>query len=48
VNLRCGRFIFGEAHIFVGGGITKQSNPLEEYKETEIKSQTLLSVIKKL
>jgi len=48
VNLRCGRFIFEEAHIFVGGGITKQSNPLEEYKETEIKSQTLLSVIKKL
>ena len=48
VNLRCGRFIFEEAHIFVGGGITSLSNPLEEYKETEIKSQTLLSVIKKL
>jgi isochorismate synthase len=47
VNLRCARFSAKEVQIFVGGGITSQSNPNDEFKETEIKSQTLLSVIKK-
>jgi isochorismate synthase len=47
VNLRCARFSAKEVQIFVGGGITSQSNPDDEFKETEIKSQTLLSVIKK-
>tara|TARA_B110000305_G_scaffold83665_2_gene94184 strand:+ start:1526 stop:2521 length:996 start_codon:yes stop_codon:yes gene_type:complete len=47
VNLRCARFSAKEVQVFVGGGITSQSNPLNEFKETEIKSQTLLSVIKK-
>ena len=47
VNLRCARFSAKEVQIFVGGGITSQSNADDEYKETEIKSQTLLSVIKK-
>ena len=47
VNLRCARFSSKEVQIFVGGGITSQSNPNDEFKETEIKSQTLLSVIKK-
>ena len=47
VNLRCARFSTKEIQIFVGGGITSQSNPNDEFKETEIKSQTLLSVIKK-
>ena len=47
VNLRCARFSAKEIQIFVGGGITSQSNPNDEFKETEIKSQTLLSVIKK-
>jgi isochorismate synthase len=47
VNLRCARFSAKEVQIFVGGGITNESNPNDEFKETEIKSQTLLSVIKK-
>ena len=48
VNLRCGRITKKEIQLFVGGGITKKSNPYDEYLETEIKSQTLLSVIKKM
>ena len=47
VNLRCARFSAKEVQIFVGGGITSKSNPNDEFKETKIKSQTLLSVIKK-
>lgn len=47
VNLRCARFSAKEVQIFVGGGITSKSNPNDEFQETEIKSQTLLSVIKK-
>ena len=47
VNLRCARFSEKEVQIFVGGGITSQSNPDDEFMETERKSQTLLSVIKK-
>ena len=37
-----------EFHLFVGGGITDKSIAEDEYLETEIKSQTLLSVIKKM
>tara|TARA_B100001287_G_scaffold261698_1_gene250988 strand:+ start:40080 stop:41075 length:996 start_codon:yes stop_codon:yes gene_type:complete len=48
VNLRCGRITQNEIQIFVGGGITEKSIPNDEYLETEIKSQTLLSVIKKI
>ena len=47
VNLRCARFSENEVQIFVGGGITSQSNSNDEFKETEIKSQTLFSVRKK-
>ena len=31
--------------IYVGGGYTSQSNALDEWKETEIKSKTLIDVI---
>ena len=48
VNLRCGRISLNEIELFVGGGITNKSNAESEYKETEIKSQTLLSIIKKM
>jgi isochorismate synthase len=48
VNLRCGRITKKEIQLFVGGGITKKSNPKDEFLETEIKSQTILSVIKKM
>ena len=34
-------------HLFVGGGITDLSIPEDEWEETQIKSETLLSIIKK-
>lgn len=48
VNLRCARINPNEIQLFVGGGITDKSIPKDEFLETEIKSQTLLSVIKKM
>ena len=48
VNLRCARISLNEIQLFVGGGITEKSNAEQEYEETEIKSQTLLSIIKKI
>jgi isochorismate synthase len=47
VNLRCARISSKEFQAFVGGGITKQSQPIDEYNETQIKSQTILTAIKK-
>ena len=44
-NLRCMRLYQDRNVLFVGGGITKQSNPSDEWEETTIKSQTLLSTI---
>ena len=45
VNLRCMKLIGNEAHIYVGGGITKDSNPKLEWEETVSKTQTMLSVL---
>ncbi len=42
VNLRCARFYQDSVHIFVGGGITAQSNPEKEWTETELKSEAIL------
>ncbi len=42
VNLRCARIIDKTMHMFLGGGITRQSDPIEEWQETENKSRTLL------
>lgn len=45
VNLRSME-IFPEAvNIYVGGGITPMSDPEKEWRETEIKSRTLLNII---
>jgi isochorismate synthase len=41
VNLRCGKFYKNSAHLFVGGGITKDSNPEKEWRETELKSEAV-------
>lgn len=41
VNLRCSRIFKNAAHIFVGGGITAQSNLEKEWQETELKSQVI-------
>ena len=45
VNLRCVEIIDGKAVIYVGGGITKDSNTEKEWLETCNKSQTIKSVI---
>lgn len=42
VNLRCARLYKDAVHIFVGGGITAQSNPEKEWIETELKSEAVL------
>ncbi|MDQ0782658.1 chorismate-binding protein [Chryseobacterium sp. W4I1] len=42
VNLRCARLYRDSVHIFVGGGITAQSNPEKEWQETELKSEAIL------
>lgn len=47
VNLRCVRIADSHADIYVGGGITVDSDPEAEWEETTLKSQTLLEVIKK-
>ncbi|MFV8224442.1 chorismate-binding protein [Christiangramia aquimixticola] len=47
VNLRCMKLVNGKARIFVGGGITKDSNAAEEWMETVNKSQIMKSVLVK-
>ncbi|WP_313113347.1 isochorismate synthase [Aequorivita sediminis] len=45
VNLRCMKIEDDVARIFVGGGITLESNPKEEWQETQNKMQTMLQVL---
>ncbi len=45
VNLRCMELTSTGADLYVGGGITAASEPEKEWKETELKAKTLLSVI---
>lgn len=42
VNLRCSKLYKNAVHLFVGGGITAQSNPEKEWTETELKSEVVL------
>lgn len=42
VNLRCARLYKDSVHVFVGGGITAQSDPEKEWRETELKSEAIL------
>jgi isochorismate synthase len=46
VNLRCMKITGSRLVLYSGGGITIDSNPEDEWHETEIKIGTLLSVIK--
>ncbi|NPA36106.1 MAG: chorismate-binding protein [Chlorobi bacterium] len=46
VNLRCLQFTNNGVQLFVGGGITKDSDPFLEWEETDMKARTLLDVIK--
>lgn len=45
VNLRCMQMKDGKIYIYVGGGITKDSDPLAEFEETVHKSQIIKSVL---
>jgi isochorismate synthase len=45
VNLRCMQISGSHLILYSGGGITIDSNPVDEWYETEIKTGTLLSVI---
>lgn len=48
VNLRCMKILTGKAALYVGGGITADSVPDDEWQETEMKAETLLSVIRQI
>jgi len=45
VNLRCMKLEDNKAVLFVGGGITKDSNPTDEWEETSNKAQTMKRVL---
>jgi isochorismate synthase len=45
VNLRCMKLADSKATLYVGGGITKDSIPENEWQETVAKSKTLLRVL---
>ncbi|MGL1932754.1 MAG: chorismate-binding protein [Desulfotalea sp.] len=45
VNLRCMFVCSNSARIFMGGGITADSVPADEWQETVMKSKTILSVL---
>lgn len=45
VNLRCMRVINKTAHLYIGCGITKDSNPEKEFMETVNKSMTMRRVL---
>jgi len=48
VNLRCMKVLHDRLALFIGGGITADSIPEDEWMETEIKADTLLSIIHQL
>ncbi len=45
VNLRCAAYAAGKFNIYVGAGITLESDPVKEWEETQRKAQTLLKVL---
>ncbi|WP_293896387.1 isochorismate synthase [Flavobacterium sp.] len=45
VNLRCMKVIKSKAQLFIGCGITKDSNPADEYIETVNKSMTMKNIL---
>ncbi len=48
VNLRCMKITANGASLYVGGGLTVDSDLNEEWLETEMKSKTLLSVLENI
>lgn len=45
VNLRCMQLLDGTARLYVGAGVTEASDPEAEWRETELKAETVLSVL---
>ena len=45
VNLRCMKLEENSALLFVGGGITKESDPVAEWEETQNKAETMKAVL---
>lgn len=45
VNLRCMQLSAVHAHLYVGAGITADSDPAAEWRETELKAETMLAVL---
>lgn len=48
VNIRCLKLEQGQSVLFIGGGLTIDSEVENEWHETELKAQTLLSVLKNI
>lgn len=48
VNIRCMQLTHHKAILYVGGGLTIGSEAEKEWNETELKAQTLLSVLKNM
>lgn len=46
VNLRSAQFYKNQIHLYVGGGITADSQADKEWQETELKSSTILNALK--
>lgn len=45
VNLRCMKILKDKLVLYVGGGLTRQSIPEKEWRETQMKAETLLSLL---
>ncbi len=45
VNLRCMKVLKDKLTLYVGGGLTLQSEPEKEWMETVLKSETILSIL---
>uniref|UniRef100_UPI003217D5CB chorismate-binding protein n=1 Tax=uncultured Draconibacterium sp. TaxID=1573823 RepID=UPI003217D5CB len=48
VNIRCMKVLQSRLALYVGGGITADSVPEDEWLETELKAETLISVLRKV
>ncbi|WP_439185023.1 isochorismate synthase [Carboxylicivirga taeanensis] len=48
VNIRCLKVTEDQCVLFIGGGLTKDSEAKKEWLETELKAQTLLSVLRNI
>ncbi len=48
VNIRCLKVYEKSSALFIGGGVIKDSKVKKEWEETELKAQTLLSVLKNI